>query len=152
MAEIPKFAEFKMPEIDVTGMIEAMAEAVRPIKLSSIALEAIDEVSKARAKHGSNADLAYGVGPEASILGEANLAGSTNHGAEVALQALNDSGCANGRSHTRLGILLEEAFEAASAENPAELRKELIQVAAMALDWIVDLDDRAADDDIDQED
>jgi hypothetical protein len=147
---VAKFEPFQIPEIDVEPFLKAMAEAVRPIKLGAVALEAIEEVSSAHRKHGPNADLADGTGPLESILDDAHVVAVTNSGAAMALQRLNDKACARNRTHTRLGILLEEAFEAAEADSPTELRKELIQVAAMALDWIVDIDDRH-DDDIDEE-
>lgn len=143
--------------------MDAMAAAVRPIKLSAVALEVIDEVRSAHAKHGPNKDLADGTGPFESIVDEAHLANPSlaiwdcgdNQDFAMAFKALNDKACADGRKHTRLGILLEEAFEAAECAtgDDASLRKELIQVAAMALDWIVDIDDRASDtDSLDQED
>lgn len=45
---------------------------------------------------------------------------------------------------TWLGILFEEVFEAASEEDVALLRKELVQVAAVATAWVEDIDSRAA--------
>lgn len=44
---------------------------------------------------------------------------------------------------TWLHILQEEVFEAFAEEDPAELRKELIQVAAVAVAWVEDIDSRA---------
>jgi hypothetical protein len=41
-------------------------------------------------------------------------------------------------------ILTEEFFEALEEEDPAELRTELIQVAAVALSWVADIDSRKA--------
>lgn len=40
-------------------------------------------------------------------------------------------------------ILLEEVFEALSENDPAALRKELVQVAAVATAWVEDIDSRA---------
>lgn len=40
------------------------------------------------------------------------------------------------------GILLEEVFEAGAEENPQALRKELVQVMAVAGAWIEDIDSR----------
>lgn len=42
------------------------------------------------------------------------------------------------------GILLEEAFEAAAEVDPAKIRAELVQVAAVCQAWAADLDQRAA--------
>lgn len=39
-------------------------------------------------------------------------------------------------------ILLEEVWEAMAERNPAKLRAELIQVAAVAVSWVEDLDSR----------
>jgi len=135
-------------------------EVMRPFRLMAIGMEAIEEVSKAREKHGSNADLADGTGRYQSILNEAHTVSpvadtyrdrdevlhldiSDNEDLERALKKLNDDRCADGRKHTRLGILLEEAFEAAASESPEDLRAELVQVVAMGIDWIADLDARA---------
>jgi len=41
-----------------------------------------------------------------------------------------------------LDILLEEVYEAAAETDRAALRKELVQVAAVAVVWIEDLDSR----------
>ena len=42
-------------------------------------------------------------------------------------------------------ILLEEVFEAISEEEPARIREELIQVAAVAAAWVEAIDRRARD-------
>ncbi|MGW2379284.1 hypothetical protein [Streptomyces sp. NPDC001658] len=39
-------------------------------------------------------------------------------------------------------VLLEEAFEAIAESDPAKLRTELVQVAAVCAAWITDLDSR----------
>lgn len=138
-------------------------EIFRPLVLMGIANEAVQEVTRARKKHGSNADLADGTGRYASILNEAHELASLfnvestgqayipdNEDMTLALQRLNDTRCADGRKHTRLGILFEEAFEAAETENAADLRAELIQVIAMGLDWVADLDQRSVADEVDE--
>ncbi|MFD3568486.1 hypothetical protein [Streptomyces sp. NPDC058667] len=40
------------------------------------------------------------------------------------------------------GILLEEVYEALAESDPAKLRAELIQVAAVCAAWIYDIDNR----------
>lgn len=40
------------------------------------------------------------------------------------------------------GILLEEAFEAVAEADPAKIRAELIQVAAVCAAWVSDIDRR----------
>ncbi len=43
-------------------------------------------------------------------------------------------------------ILLEEVFEALAEEEPKELRKELVQVAAVAAQWVEAIDRRGGSD------
>lgn len=54
-----------------------------------------------------------------------------------------DLDCRRGEG-TYAGILLEEVFEALAEEDPARLRSELIQVAAVAVAWIEKLERQAA--------
>lgn len=42
-------------------------------------------------------------------------------------------------------ILLEEVYEALAESDPAKLREELVQVAAVAASWIADIDRRGGD-------
>ena len=49
---------------------------------------------------------------------------------------------ANRGTSTYAGILLEEVFEALAEDNPARLREELIQVAAVAVAWVEAIDRR----------
>lgn len=140
-----------MAKIDMTAQV---AEAMRPMRLLGIASQAIQEVTAAREKHGPNTDLADGTGSDGSLLWGLLYGGGlsalidvdgvevTNAELELAMQKVNDDACAAGRKHTRAGILLEEAFEALATDDPAELRKELIQVIAMGLDWVADIDAR----------
>jgi hypothetical protein len=48
---------------------------------------------------------------------------------------------------TWLDVLLEEVFEAAAEDNVIRLREELVQVAAVAVSWVEDLDRMASEDD-----
>jgi hypothetical protein len=57
---------------------------------------------------------------------------------------LNDSRLANG-SLAFDGILLEEVYEAVSESEPARIREELVQVAAVAVTWIAAIDRRYND-------
>lgn len=54
-----------------------------------------------------------------------------------AYRELNDHG-----SGTWQTILLEEVYEAMSEKDPAKLRTELIQVAAVAMTWVEAIDRR----------
>lgn len=60
--------------------------------------------------------------------------------------ARNDHREANGESGIWSDILLEEVFEAMSETDPAALRKELIQSAAVIVAWLEDVDGRAGPD------
>lgn len=118
-------------------------ELFRPLSLMAIAGEAVVEVSRAREKHGPNTDLADGIGSGSeSILSDAGITFVSNIRAMKALQRLNDRHTPE-RPTTRLAVMLEEAFEAAAADSVEDLRTELIQTIAMALDWVADIDERA---------
>lgn len=54
----------------------------------------------------------------------------------------NDVLARKGRLHWA-GILLEEVYEALAESDPAKLREELIQVAAVAVAWVECIDRRA---------
>ncbi len=128
-----------------------LQEAVRPFRLLSIGTEFVKEVGRAREKHGPNTDLADGTGRHESAIFEANehsdLADGwdyipDNEDMATMFKVYNDERCADGRKHTRLGIVLEEVFEAAAENDSDLLRAELVQVGAMVLDWIADIDKR----------
>ena len=59
----------------------------------------------------------------------------------------NDARAAKGRISWD-GILLEEVFEALAESDPARLRAELIQVAAVAVNWVEAIDRRAPTEDL----
>jgi hypothetical protein len=125
-------------------------EIFRPIRLMTIASEAVAEVTRAHEKHGPNTNLSEGVGPGRSILQEIGIQGGveSNHDLMLRVQHFNDTRCAQGNKHTRAGIVLEEFVEALAATTSDERRTELIQTIAMLLDWVGDLDARP--DDIDE--
>ena len=120
-------------------------EIFRPLRLATIGTEGAAEVARAREKHGPNDDLLDGCGPAsdsiARLLGMESYMGA-NFQVESHIKAVNDYGMAHGRTHTRAGVLLEEVVEAIASDNRADLRTELIQVIAMAQDWVADLDVR----------
>jgi hypothetical protein len=45
---------------------------------------------------------------------------------------------------TWMHVLIEEVFEALAEEDPAKLRAELVQVAAVCAAWITDIDGRGS--------
>lgn len=59
------------------------------------------------------------------------------------LRVVVDRQAAEGRSNWSM-ILLEEVFEALAEDDPARLRRELVQVAAVAASWAEAIDRRAA--------
>ena len=63
--------------------------------------------------------------------------------AAVAMQRGNDGLAAQGRI-TWMDILTEEFYEACAETDPALLREELIQVAAVAVAWVEAIDRRTA--------
>lgn len=132
-------AEFN---IDMEPYNAKLREALRPVKLLSIVAEGVSEVSNARKKHGPNDDLEDGTGPGRSILSAARITALSNRKFEDMVKSWVDRGMGEDRQHTRAGILFEEVVEAIASDNPADLRGELIQIIAMAADWVADLDAR----------
>lgn len=80
-----------------------------------------------------------GTGPDARLLG------TTLPNVLDAIRGAVDDANTRGDA-TWLGILLEEVFEAAIEQDPARLRAELHQVAAVCAAWVHDLDRRPAND------
>lgn len=146
-----------MVKMDLTKMkpikIEAdLTEVFRPLQLHGIALEAIEEIRRARKKHGSNADLPDGTGPEKHVLHHlASWSGGsnrempiTNAELEQGAKARTDE-CHNRGVKTREMILTEEWAEAMAESDVDALRGELIQLIAMGIDWVCDIDRRERD-------
>lgn len=61
---------------------------------------------------------------------------------DARVEAQNAKGTPKDRNAGWDGILLEEVFEALAEEDPVRLRAELIQVAAVATNWIESIDRR----------
>lgn len=64
------------------------------------------------------------------------------HDAEM-YQAVVDSNSGQGLTNWT-HILLEEVYEALAETDPAKLRDELVQAAAVIVNWLEDIDGRAA--------
>jgi hypothetical protein len=60
------------------------------------------------------------------------------------VEVQNNAGAPSDRNAAWDGILLEEVYEALAEEDPAKIRAELVQVAAVAAAWIEAIDRRAA--------
>jgi hypothetical protein len=111
-----------------------------PTYLDPVEREVRDELERIHQKWGEQ-NHPDGTGPDVTfIVGKLDrdmawLAGVFRGACDMA----NEAGCANWRL-----ILLEEVFEAMAEEDPTALRAELIQVAAVAQQWVAAIDRRAA--------
>jgi hypothetical protein len=101
-----------------------------------VAVEVLDELDRAVAKFpgqhlasGTGEDVVWVPGKWATAREMANV-----------LRARTDVASEDGTLTWR-HVLLEELAEALAESDPAKLRAELVQVAAMCLRWILDLDD-----------
>jgi hypothetical protein len=65
---------------------------------------------------------------------------------EARVAERNSEGAAPDRNAAWDGVLLEEVYEALAESDPARLRAELIQVAAVAVAWVEAIDRREATD------
>lgn len=90
----------------------------------------IAEITRADAKFGRQYDVPDGTGGV-----EARMA------ADDAREDCQDAFAAG--LGTWWHILQEEVFEACAEDDPAKLRAELLQVAAVALRWVDTIDERA---------
>lgn len=124
------------------GRIRAAWDAAhpdRPLFMSPtecVAIEVRDERAAQSARWGmqSHPD---GTGPNRMLL----RTGKTYSELEAAAKDATDTATAAGRV-TYADILLEEAMEALAETDPARLRKELIQLAAVAVQWVEAIDRR----------
>lgn len=77
-----------------------------------------------------------------SAWGIASITNATALQLSVIATEVTDTAALNGNV-TWTDILLEEVFEALAEDDPARLRAELIQVAAVAAQWVEAIDSRA---------
>lgn len=79
------------------------------------------------------------------VRGPANIVGDTHFAFGLALQAKGDTDrAAKAGTLTFRQVFLEEVFEAIAEEDPDHLRTELIQVAAVAVEWVEAIDRRTS--------
>ena len=111
---------------------------------STVAVLAEVGIERARqqAKHGDQTDLPDGTGPLLKI-----DVGWTHPTAEYLAKRMTDRTNAASRNEgdgtvTFEQILTEEWAEAIAESDPARLRAELVQVAAVAVQWIEAIDGR----------
>lgn len=87
-----------------------------------------------------------GTGPDLSLLDDIGALWSDTNNAELADAARDRTNALAGADMlTYAHILLEEVGEALAESDPAALRTELVQVAAVAVAWVEAIDRREAD-------
>lgn len=115
----------------------------RPRKVDPVArvlADVVAETTRQDAKWGEQ-NHPDGTGPELVPL-PAGLEGLSAHSLSLWAREVTDMNAAEG-SVTWRDILLEEVFEAIAEEDPARLRVELVQVAAVATQWVEAIDRRS---------
>lgn len=130
---------------------EGVAKTVADIGALGLTAAVLDEVATERqrqeAKHGNQFHLPNGTGsdlilrdlPECSTARADQIANWAKTRCQQASQNEGGDG-----SITYEHILTEEWAEAIAERDPARLRQELVQVAAVAVQWIEAIDRRAA--------
>lgn len=93
-------------------------------------------------KHGEQVNLPDGTGPQTRWAPRVRLVDRTARFLAGFFRDRCQQRAAEGRV-SFLDILLEEVAEAAAEDDPARLRAELLQVAAVAVQWIEAIDARA---------
>jgi len=109
---------------------------------TSILGEIARERMAQRVKHGDQSHLPDGTGPRTRVLEPVNEVSDAAVLLARWAKDATDTAAKNG-TVTFTDILLEEVFEALAESDPARLRAELIQVAAVTVQWIEALDARA---------
>ena len=109
-------------------------------------LEVLDERARQYARYGTNADLEDGTGPDVRWIPNIwDAYDSTAEGIEAGLRADYEATEVTQGKITWMHLVREEVAEAFAESDPARLREELIQVAALCVSWVEKLDDRAAE-------
>ena len=107
--------------------------------------QVLNERARQFAKHGDQSHLPDGTGPAAGRpwltqqgrwLGYEHLSTGARIATEEASATTGDD------TVSFADILLEEVFEALAEDDPARLRAELVQVAAVAVQWVEAIDAR----------
>jgi hypothetical protein len=101
-----------------------------------------DERRRQDAKWGEQNHL-DGTGPTTRILKSTDINLDLRTGSELAWIMRTRCDAAESTGQTWRNILLEEVFEALAEADPAALRGELVQVAAVATSWVEAIDRRA---------
>jgi hypothetical protein len=112
-----------------------LADLQRINVLSEIGIERINQDSKWGEQNHPN-----GTGPQVQLLDALTSYNSLRAVAKAQTDLRASAGTV-----TFADILLEEVIEALAESNPQALRAELVQVAAVAAQWIEAIDRKAAD-------
>jgi len=107
----------------------------------AVLAEVLAERVRQIAKHGVQSHLPDGTGPQKRLVGASHAELEVWMKARTKAASQNEGG--NG-SITFEHILTEEWAEAIAEDDPVKLRAELVQVAAVAVQWIEAIDGRAA--------
>lgn len=86
----------------------------------------------------------FEIGRQLAVLDGDNLGTAPALEVEAAAKAATDLNAKVGIV-TYADILLEEVFEALGSDTPEALRKELVQVAAVAVQWVELIDERGGE-------
>lgn len=117
--------------VDARAALRAVHLTGKDAHTSAIVESVLAECASANAKHGTNDAIPDGTGGDLSE----TLAASARAACDQAME----------RGFLTWGLVLrEETAEALAERDPAALRAELVQVAAVAMRWIRALDRRAS--------
>lgn len=105
---------------------------------TAVLAELAAERARQTAKHGDQSRLPSGTGRDADLWWLSGSFGRLACTARDTTQAHAESGTVSFAD-----ILLEEVFEALAEAEPARLRAELVQVAAVAVQWVEAIDRRS---------
>jgi hypothetical protein len=114
----------------------------------SVLAQVAAERAAQTAKHGDQSHVPSGTGPQTTpvaeiVRGDANEIVNRHFAFGLANQARAATNAhAAAGAVTFADILLEEVFEALAESDPARLRAELVQVAAVAVQWVEAIDRR----------
>jgi hypothetical protein len=114
------------PAVDALLTADDIAALERAAELL---VDLLEEAARAEEKFGRQYDVPDGTGGEAARLS-----------ADDAREDCQDAFAAG--LGTWWHILLEEVYEALAEDDPAALRRELLQVAAVAIRWVDAIDNR----------
>lgn len=115
--------------------------ALASCQTTEVLLQVREERARQFAQYGDNSDLEDGTGPLKPWLSPLRQSAAYEIERELRKEYLNHE-AAHGKP-TWMHLIREEVAEAFMEDDPARLRAELLQVAALAVSWIEKLDARA---------